>query len=43
MTDLPTVVRAEYRGDFRLLVTFRDSSENTIDFSEWLHGPVFEP
>jgi hypothetical protein len=22
---------------------FNDGSENTIDFSEWLEGPMFEP
>lgn len=31
------------RGEFRIHVTFNDGSENTIDFHEWLTGPVFEP
>jgi|SRR5882672_7464182 len=43
MTFLPAVVRAEYRGDFRIHVAFNDNSENTIDFQKWLHGPIFEP
>ena len=43
MTYLPVVVRAEYLGEFRLLVSFSDGSVNTIDFAGWLRGPVFEP
>jgi hypothetical protein len=43
MTFLPSVVYAEHRGDFRLRVVFNDGSENTIDFSQWFEGPVFEP
>jgi hypothetical protein len=40
---LPIVIRAEYRGAFRIHVAFNDGTENTIDFSEWFSGPVFEP
>ncbi|HYM04918.1 MAG TPA: DUF2442 domain-containing protein, partial [Terriglobales bacterium] len=43
MTLLPSVIRAEYRGGFRIHVTFNDNSEKTIDFRRWLDGPVFEP
>ena len=43
MASLPSVVRAEYRGDFRIHLTFSDRSEATIDFRHWLDGPVFEP
>lgn len=43
MKPLPGVIRAEYRGEFRIRVTFNDNSEKTIDFRPWLHGPVFEP
>ncbi len=43
MKYLPAVSRAEYRGDFRILVTFSDGSENTIDFQQWLEGPMFDP
>jgi hypothetical protein len=43
MSFLPSVVEAEHRGGFRLRLVFNDGSENTIDFSEWLEGPMFEP
>ena len=43
MSFMPSVIRAEYRGDYRIHVTFNDNSENTIDFRRWLDGPVFEP
>ncbi|HZF12570.1 MAG TPA: DUF2442 domain-containing protein [Thermoanaerobaculia bacterium] len=40
---LPIVLRAEYCGGFRIRVIFNDGLETTIDFSEWLEGPIFEP
>ena len=43
MEFLPTVVRAEYRGDYLITLTFNDGVEETIDFAQWLVGPVFEP
>jgi hypothetical protein len=43
MTFLPCVIRAEYRGSYRIHITFNDDSRKTIDFGEWLEGPVFEP
>jgi uncharacterized protein DUF2442 len=43
MTDIRSVIGAEYRGGFRIHVTFDDHSEKTIDFRCWLNGPVFEP
>jgi len=43
MTLLPYVIRAEYRGGYRIHLTFNDNSERTVDFSQWLEGPVFEP
>lgn len=43
MTYLPVVVHAEYRGGFRIRLTFNDGSEKTVDFQRWLLGPVFEP
>ena len=43
MKSLPVVVGAEYRGDFRLRLVFNDGGEGTIDFSEGLTGPVFQP
>jgi hypothetical protein len=42
MTFLPSIVRAEYRGRFRIHLTFNDLSERTVDFRPWLQGPVFE-
>ncbi len=43
MTFLPSVVRAEHRGGYRIHLVFNDRSERTIDFRRWLSGPVFEP
>ena len=43
MKFLPSVVHAEHRGRFQLHVVFNDGSENTIDFKQWLDGPMFEP
>lgn len=43
MTFLPSVVRAEYRGAFRIFLAFNDASEGTVDFQQWLDGPMFEP
>ena len=43
MDFLPCVIRAVYRGEQRIHLTFNDGLEATIDFEEWLEGPVFEP
>jgi hypothetical protein len=43
MEFLPCVTRAEYRGGYRIHVTFNDGKSGTIDFLQWLEGPVFEP
>ena len=43
MTPLPSVIRAEYRGEHRIHVVFGDGVESTIDFSPWLTGPMFQP
>jgi hypothetical protein len=43
MISLPLVVHAEYQGGHRIRVQFNDGSAKTIDFTEWLTGPVFEP
>jgi hypothetical protein len=40
---LPGVIRAEYRGAYRIHLTLNDGFESTVDFSRWLDGPVFEP
>ena len=43
MEFLPTVIRAEYRGEFKIRIAFNDGVENTVDFSPWLVGQAFEP
>jgi len=43
MEFLPSVIRAEYRGGHRIHLLFNDGMESTIDFLQWLEGPVFEP
>lgn len=43
MEFLPSVTSAEYRGEFKIHVAFNDGVEGTVDFSDWLTGPVFEP
>ena len=43
MTVIPTVIRATYRGDYRIELVFHDGVQATVDFSQWLDGPVFEP
>ena|SRR5438094_9664790 len=43
MAFLPNVVRAEYRGEFKIHLVFNDQSESIVDFEPWLNGPVFEP
>ncbi|MEO7868300.1 MAG: DUF2442 domain-containing protein [Candidatus Eisenbacteria bacterium] len=43
MAFLPSVISAEYRGDFRIHVTFNDGKSGTLDFAPWLEGPVFGP
>jgi len=37
------VIKAEYRGGYRIHVTFDGNSQKTIDFRRWMKGPVFEP
>jgi len=43
MGMLPVVIRAEYSGEFKIRLVFNDGVEGTVDFSDWLSGPVFEP
>jgi hypothetical protein len=43
MAYLPTVTYAQYRGEYRILLRFHDGVEKTVDFSQWLQGPMFEP
>ncbi|HEX7880979.1 MAG TPA: DUF2442 domain-containing protein [Candidatus Eisenbacteria bacterium] len=42
MTQIPIVVRAEYRSAFRIHLTFNDGTAKTVDFNDWLEGPTFE-
>jgi len=41
--QLIRVVGAEYVRDYKLRVRFTDGVEKIIDFSQWLHGKVFQP
>ncbi|MGH9897174.1 MAG: DUF2442 domain-containing protein [bacterium] len=43
MEFLPAVIQAEYRGRYKIHLAFNDGTEGTVDFEEWLEGPVFEP
>ena len=43
MTFLPCVTSARHCGGFRIHVTFNDNSAKTIDFRQWLVGPMFKP
>jgi hypothetical protein len=43
MNLLPSVIHAEYRDKFRIRLTFNDGTTETVDFSPWLEGPIFEP
>jgi hypothetical protein len=43
METLPAVVRAEYRGEHKIYLVFNDGVHATVDFADWLSGPVFEP
>jgi hypothetical protein len=43
MRFLPLVTRAEYRGEYKIHLRFHDGVEKTVDFAQWLEGPIFEP
>ena len=43
MKAIPAVVGAEYRGGLKIRLVFGDGVAGTIDFTDWLHGPIFEP
>ncbi|MHB8511830.1 MAG: DUF2442 domain-containing protein [Actinomycetota bacterium] len=43
MEELPLVTAAEYQGEYRILLTFSDGLKGTVDFADWLEGPVFKP
>jgi hypothetical protein len=43
MKPLPIVTQAEYRGEYKIWVAFSDGVVGTVDCSDWLKGPMFEP
>ena len=43
MDIIPAVVRAEHAGGFKIRLVFNDGIEGTVDFADWLKGPVFQP
>ena len=43
MSAVPAVVSGEYLGGFKVHLLFHDGTEGTLDFTDWLHGPIFEP
>jgi len=43
MSLLPAVIQAEYRGGHAIHLQFDDGVQGTVDFRQWLDGPVFEP
>jgi len=43
MSVIHTVIRATYRGDYRIELVFQDGVQAIVDFAQWLDGPVFEP
>lgn len=43
MIQLPSVVRAESRGEHSIELVFNDGLCAEVDFADWLHGPMFEP
>jgi hypothetical protein len=43
MSVLPHVVTASHAGGYLLHLVFSDGVQGTVDFEQWLNGPVFEP
>lgn len=42
MEFLPLVTKAEYRGEYKIHLTFNDGTEGVVDFADWLEGPIFD-
>jgi Protein of unknown function (DUF2442) len=40
---LPSVTKAKYVKDYLIEIKFNDGTKKTIDFKDWLSGPVFKP
>ena len=43
MTLLPQVIEAKYVSGYKIELLFNTGVRKTVDFTRWLHGPVFEP
>ena len=44
MQDLQDIVSAEYKGQYRILITFEDGKSGIVDFSQLLSfRGIFEP
>jgi hypothetical protein len=43
MKLLSSVVSAEYVDNYRIQLTFNDGTSGTVDFIDWLEGPIFRP
>ncbi len=40
---IPHVVKAEYRGGYRIWLQFNDGAEGVVDLKDELYGEMFEP
>ena len=40
---IPHVIKAEYKGDYRIWLKFNDGSEGVVDLKDELYGEMFEP
>jgi hypothetical protein len=43
MKTIPQVIRAEYLGDYRLRLLFKDGRQGEVDLQPELYGEIFEP
>lgn len=43
MKHLPSVSKATYIADYCVELVFDDGCRKTVDFQQWLEGPIFEP
>ncbi len=40
---IPVVISAKYRGDYLIELEFDNGTRKTVNFEEWLEGPIFQP
>lgn len=40
---IPHVIKAEYKGDYRVWLRFNDGAEGVVDLRDELYGEMFEP